>query len=343
MIPYILLYLFVIFIIIIENFNEYKKINLKLIISIVFCIFYSIREFVGYDYTMYYNIIDKGMHEGYLYRNEYLSYFFMDIANYFNEPRVFFALVAIIALPLYIYFFYNYACKRNMLGWSMLIFMALPIGFMQTLSVSRQFIAAAIVLFATKYIVSLNFKKYIFCIFIATMFHFTSIVLIILYIVNMKWFKYKYIIILGIIINVFIALIVMIIENYFVTYIDYVLNDNIYNNGFSQSFLYIFMGVIFIGIRNLYKDNRIYDICLKNYLIGLIFVIAFMGKAGLLGIRIGFVELTYGIILLTYFINSIRYNLVIKYICYIILSMMFFYNLYLSNIGTYIPYRSFIF
>ncbi len=353
MIPYIILYLLVL----ISIF--WKKTNITLMMktksfkvpidfvffSIIFTFFYATREFVGYDYQMYYDVINNNLYEGYMYRNEWLSYYFMDISYYFDEPRIFFALIAIIAIPIYFYVFKKYSKNRINMGWMILAFLALPIGFIQTLSVSRQFIATAIVLLATKYIITRNLKKYIFCLLLATLFHFSSVISILFYIINCKKFKYKYFIFIFIIMGFFLEVIKILINNYFELYSGYFNYTFLYQGGLMQLFMYIILGLVFVYIRfyKKYIDNY-YEVCLKNYLLGLMITIMFFGFQGLLGIRLGFVGLTYAIILFAYTLNTISKKNILfyKFACIIIFSICFFYNLYVAT-EAYIPYKNFIF
>lgn len=353
MAAYIILYLLVCVNILLKRTNVNLIVGKKIFnipidlifFSIVFIFFYATREFIGYDYQMYYDVISNNLYESYIYRNEWLSYYFMNIAYYFEEPRVFFALIAIGAIPTYFYAFKYYSKNKVALGWMLLVFLALPIGFIQTLSVSRQFIATAIILLSTKYILTRNFKKYIFSIIIASLFHFSSIICLLFYIINYKKFKYKYFIISFFIIEVFLEVIKIIINNYFEIYNGYLGNEFLHQGGLTQLFMYVILALIFIYVK-FYKSyvDVYYDVCLKNYLLGLMMAIIFLGYQGLLGIRLGFVGLTYAIILFahTLIIMNKKYILYYKFICIIIFSICFFYNLYIAA-DSYIPYKNFIF
>ena len=353
MIPYLLLLLFVIFVIILEEnnldinlrFNNFYLSIIFLISVIVFFCFYSLRIDVGYDYPMYSQIINQGTQEGYISRNEWGSYLLLDFAHENNSPELFFALIAAIAVPLYLFVLkYRNDCK-NSLGWGLLLFLAMPIGLLQTLSVSRQFAAVACFLYAIKYIKKRKLFNYLLFIIIGMMFHFSTILTIPLYWIASERFRYRYFIYLFIVSYILIAPVAFfLVRNNFPLYSDYLQITFFDQGGLTQILMYVVLGIWFVFVKTYWQNNKWYNVYLKIYLYGMFFLITFSPFAGLLGVRLGFAGISCALLLFPYTLNVFKhYNgIIVKIIVGVVLMLVYFYSLSLTGEGTYLPYMTFL-
>lgn len=347
MYPYVLLGIWATLLIIIQEQRSF--INLKKYIYYIniflLIIFYGIRENIGYDYIQYKEFIENNIYIFYASNGEFLSVLLMEIASQLEDYKIYFFLVAIISIPLYLYSIKKYTDLENKWGWGVLIFLALPIGLIQTLSLSRQFTAIAIILFATKYIINRNFVKYFICIMIASMFHISSLLSIIYYFVSSKHFKYKYFIWI-----IFMFILMFLLKSYLIILFPskaFYLNIASINeiNGLSQILLYVFFAIIFIYIKKYIYKKDIYEIILKIYLWSSMLAIVFSLNTGILGIRLGMPGLTYIFILLPYVFEAFntKQRFLIKCIIYFILLGIYIYNLSITTLNAYVPYQSFLF
>lgn len=347
MLPYILLSVWVMSIILFqENKNSDKMNRIFYYISILlFIFFYSIREDIGYDYGLYKSIIQNNIQVAYLLKGEVLSALLMEGAYMLEDYRYFFFFVAIISIPLYFYSIKTYSDLKNKWAWSVLAFLGLPIGLVQTLSVSRQFVAIAIILFATRYILKRNLIKYVICIIIAAMFHISSLFAIMYYIVSSEKYKYKYFIWI-----IFIFIFIFIFKNYLVIlfpdkafYLDVVDWNEI--NGLSQILLYCLFSLIFIYLKKYIKIKDNYEKMLKIYIWSSMIALLFSFNTGILGIRLGMPGLSYIFILLPYIFEVInkKQRYIVKIMIYFLFLVLYIYNLYITTLEAYIPYKSFLF
>lgn len=325
-----------------------KKISMSsLMLLIVFIIFYSIRDNIGYDYAMYEEIVYGGYADDvYGTKGEILSACLLNIANFFDNHYIFFFLVALISFILIIYSITSYVDIKDNIGWSILVFMALPVGFINSLSIQRQFVAVSILLFATKYLIKRSFWKYSICVGIASLFHITSIISILLYVVTAKNFKYKYFLLFVIVGLIVMYGMVNIILSLFPFYDIYLLSLNSFEmGGKAQFILYIFLGMCYICVQHYFRFNESFVIFFKTYIFGLVLVICILPFDAGVAYRLGSVGLLNSLFLMPYFFNAFSsYNrIIIKLIMLIILSMLYIYSLSVTAGTAYVPYKAFIF
>lgn len=224
--------------------------------------------------------------------------------------------------------------------------MAPPYRIINSLSIQRQFVAISILLFATKYLIKRSFWKYSICVGIASLFHITSIISILLYVVTAKNFKYKYFLLFVIVGLIVIYGMVNIILSLFPFYDIYLLSLNSFEmGGKAQLILYIFLGLCYICIQHYFRFNESFAIFFKSYIFGLVLVICILPFDAGVAYRLGSIGLLNSLFLMPYFFNAFSsYNrIIIKLIMLIILSMLYIYSLNVTDGTAYVPYKAFIF
>ncbi len=317
----------------------YNKSVIDLSIIVLFILFYSLRYNVGFDYPTYEMLITNGWYDGMVESKiEYLSYIIMEIAHDNNEPQIFFAITSIIALSLYFFSFCKYKYSEKSFLWIVLFFLALPVGFLYSLSICRQFVASAVLLFGTKYLLQKSLGKYILCILVASMFHMTSILFIILYLATFKKIKLKYICIISAVELFASEFIEILIGRVFPVYLTYFEAKDT-SSGMLQILLYSILAVIFLTFRKQY--DACYDLYLRLYLIGLMMCYSFVAIDPTSGVRLGLSGLIYGCFLCPYIIFNIMnpyYRIITCMGVVILASAMYFYGIIIGG-ESYVPYK----
>lgn len=285
MVAYIILVFAVILCVIIQEnthrttivYNIYKIPLSSLIMFVVFVSFYSLRYNVGMDYLAYYYMTVYA--DGYwipLVRGEWLSAAFIWVAYALDCPYVYFASVAIISFGLIMYSVSKYVEVENGLGWGMLAFMVMPIGFTASLSMMRQFIAIAIIMYCMKYIINRSKYKFLSGVFFAAGFHMSSIVAVCMWIVTAKRFKLKYFVLM------FLAFIFMffVLNEYigalFPGFNQYLNTSYTEDNGglqitsILQLLLYVFFAMVFLCFRKYLLCYKNFTVFLRCFLLGVV-------------------------------------------------------------------------
>lgn len=147
-----------------------------------------IRFDVGFDYPTYYHAIDE-VFLPILSRFEPLSLFIALLSVWLGSPYVFFIITSCIIYPLAFHAF-----KYNSVSPVISLIVYVGLFYLSSYSVVRQAIAISICLYAYKYVRCKSFIKYVICIVLATLFHYSAIVALIIYPIFYK-VKLKYTII----------------------------------------------------------------------------------------------------------------------------------------------------
>ena len=347
---YIVLLIVVIITIILENyFTNNRKFYITFVdvlLLIIFILFYSLRDNIGYDYPMYERTVYAGFaDEVYASKGEILSASLLNIAEYFYDAHIFFFLVALITLPLIFYSLKYNTYIKDSLSLGILSFLALPIGFVNSLSIQRQFLAIGILLFSIKYLLSRNFVKYLCCLIIACFFHISSIVYIFVYFITSNRFKYKYFVYIFIIGYIFIFIGMKILISIFPFYEYYLLSLNSFKTGGQlQIIMYILFAIIYIILKKYLIKRCYYNIFLKAYLWGLISTLWLIPFDANVAFRFGSFGLIQTIFLISYIPQAFNKTskIFIKIMLMILLSIIYIYNLYITTGTAYIPYKTFL-
>ena len=155
-----------------------KKINKKILIAVSFFLLFFFAAFrfdVGYDYEHYYTYIDSNQYWK-IIRFEPLNQIIFYLAIYLDSP-----LVAFIIYSFLTYLFIIKAAKINSLNPYITIFLYILLFYIESLCYMRQALAVSIVFYAYRYVKSKEVKKCFLWGFIASLFHYSAIVLIAIY------------------------------------------------------------------------------------------------------------------------------------------------------------------
>ena len=136
----------------------------------------AIRYQVGTDYNNYidYYIFYSKLNftEAIKDANELLSILIVKFAYLFREPQIVFAIFAFLT----IFVFYRaILTKKEKISITLMFALYLFLYYMYSLNIMRQMLAVSIVLYAYKYIIKHDFKRFLLCIIIAMFFHTTAL------------------------------------------------------------------------------------------------------------------------------------------------------------------------
>mgnify|MGYP000566093088 CR=1 FL=1 len=123
--------------------------------------FCALRFDVGYDYSMYYGLIEGNFkfYNDQINRIEFLSRQLILFSNYSGFYQFFFVISSFVIT----FFFYKTIKKNSSDIWlSILIFISFPIFFFVSLSIVRQYMAVAILFYSFNFIKQRKFCSYLF-------------------------------------------------------------------------------------------------------------------------------------------------------------------------------------
>ena len=312
-------------------------------VYLVLVIFYSIRENIGYDYSMYKSTVEGGYAWSVYSRGgEFISAFLMDVASYYDDYHIYFFLVAVISFLFITKSLMDNSCGKRKIAWGILVFLALPMGFIESLSIQRQFLAIAILLYGTKYLIRKNYFKYIVVIILATMCHASSFIYIILPIVIKL--KYKWIILSGILAAVLVNSTTSIIGEFSPRLQMYFLatSREIATGGESQMVFYIILLLIGLFFKK-YINSYEYDCMLKLYIFSMMLILLLSAIDLKIAIRLGAAGIYHMMFIINYWIDGIkrRQQFLAKICIYLTLVGMYAYNLYVTT-RNYMPFETFL-
>ena len=314
-----------------------------LILYMVFVLFYSVREGIGYDYGMYRGSISGGYaYDVYAPNGEIISASLMDFASYCENYHIYFALVAAISFFLIIRSLHDNFAREKVWIWGILVFMALPIGFMESLSIQRQFLAMSVLMYGIKYIFKGCLYKYLLTVIIATMCHVSSASFLILYAV--RFVKVKTILIIGMLLTILTNFVLNLLADYFIQiqrYLQMVNADSA--GGWGQYIFYMLMLCMAAFFRR-YVRGAEYDIKFKIYFFGIIAIQMFMNIDLKVAFRLGGVALYTLMLIIPDCIKCFKSSqrIFIKLIVYAVLVGMFIYNLHISSGDYYVPFKTWL-
>ena len=134
-----------------------------------------IRFDVGSDYSVYYRIIDETIIGG-LIEMEPFSLFIASIAIKLDTPSLFFVITSLIAYTLSFL-----AIRKNSVSPAVSLIVYVGIFYLISLSIVRQAVAMGFCLYAYKFIKEKSFFKYLICIVVATLFHYSALICLVIY------------------------------------------------------------------------------------------------------------------------------------------------------------------
>jgi hypothetical protein len=313
---------------------------------ILIFIFCAIRFDVGYDYSMYYELIEGNIKyfTAQINRIEYLPRQLVLFSSFIKFYQFFFIVTSFIIT----YFFYKSIKENSEDKWlSTLIFVCFPIFFFMSLSVIRQFIAIAIIFYSFKFIKRREFWKYLAVIICCFFIHNSSILALPIYFIYGNFINKKIIVfiyLLGFFSSKTLAFLIELSSERYSIYLNEIKGDG-------GSLILIFFQVLGLFLLPLVynfrdKEDKDFNFYLLTYYIGL-FIWASLSKFGHAGIRGGLYYMTFTILLIPHLKNKIKEYKIVRNSIAIICFLFFFTNLYIGSKhkvkDANLPYQTYFF
>lgn len=318
------------------DLSKAKNRIIATVVAIIFLfIISSFRYDVGTDYINYYNSY-WSIPKGYSKIEEPLYGFFVKILYYFKTGPIyiFVMMSAIFLFCTYEHVFYDSPYT--------LISIFLIFGcryYFAFLNIGRQLVASAILVFSIRFIEKDEFVKFVICVFIATGFHYTSIVFLVLYLIRKIKLDIPSVLVLLFVTFVCRELIALIFKNVLInsTYSNYTISNTRTATGLRniilQFFIYVFSYI--------FSDNsKKYNIYLNCQILTIITVIL-SGSISLFE-RMRYVFCLSNIILLPLAIKNIK-DKKLRYISMVALILFFLWYMYqgtvINDMYNVLPYK----
>lgn len=309
--------------------NNHKYTGLKALCGIFIIAISTLRFDIGWDYQTYFNIIKYPDYS--IDRMEPLSKLIFNLALYFKSPILLFGIFSILTYSLVIYSCYKYTKEA---GLSLIVYLGL--FYLPSLSIIRQGLAIAVIIFAVRFIQRKSYLKYYISIIVAFLFHYSAIVAIIFPLfyktANLKTvFIYSLIIIIG-----FKFILEYVVSQYMPYYSVYLSSD--FGGGSLLNLLLLLINSV--GFILSYRNFGQSDIT-KLSIIPLIGSLCALCLPGGMGVRLA----SYFYIPLCYTVPAIckEYSRNITYICGLFFVSIFLFTVYVDSHNTkssLSPYQS---
>ncbi|MGB5244148.1 MAG: EpsG family protein [Lutimonas sp.] len=322
--------------------KEYRKLRLNLTAYFVIFLFSALRFDVGYDYIFYYQLLTKQMkfYEDQFNRLEYLNQQLISICQAVDSPQLFFILTSFIIT----YLTYRTITRHsNNIMLSTLIFLSLPIYFLNSLSIIRQYVAVSIIFYAYTFIKERQLPKFLLAVLLASLFHKSAIFAVILYwLYNLKLTTLHYIIlfILGLVSSGLSYHMVEMFAPQYLTYLD----RKVGVGGNTILLLFQITGFAMLFMIPKLKDKSSDFFLLTSYYTGLL-IWSSLSEYGHAGIRGGLYFMVFFIIFAPEVLSKFTQRTVLKLGAYILALVMFIITLWIGtkneNKDPNLPYRVF--
>ncbi|MGM7721161.1 EpsG family protein [Metabacillus sp. Hm71] len=278
------------------------------------------------DFTWEYIIMNKDPGFGVLQ---------MILKNISSDPQLLIFITALITNVLIVFTLYHYT---KMIELSMYVYITSGI-FTVSMNGIRQFLAASIIFWATKYLIDGNFKRYFFIILLASTFHESALILIPIYfIVRRKaWTKVTYLL-LG------LAILIVFGFNVFSQFLFSAIEDTQYGHysnfdAGGANIIRVFVDLVPIIIAYLGRDKlrKLWpksDIIVNMSVIGLLFMI--IATQNWIFARFNIYFSLYNLILISWIIYLFKKsNKKFVYYCLLICYLMYFYYEQVISLNLY--------
>lgn len=310
--------------------SESTKIGYAFASFLVF-FFAAIRFDIGFDYDVYYNMLDGPIWAG-LIRFEPLSLVVALPAIYWESPYVFFILSSFV-----IYYFVSRAFKKYSFSPALSLIIYVGIFYLISLSVIRQALAISICLFAYKYLIRKSFFKFFLCIALATLFHYSAAVSLLIYLVY-HYMKPKYLIIILVIVGMLKPLVFSLLIRTGM-YVSYLEDSDLVSGGSLTRILYILILLSYFLI----IKRRAFTIEEKKILSVLIIGTFLPFFFGSIGERIGYYFLIYHCYAIPLFLvgkKAYKKKLYALLFSAYFLMMVGYTSMLYGNASPYTPYQT---
>lgn len=351
-------YLALILLMLVFNSHPNNKTNISgfFFSFLILFTFSAVRFNVGYDYGTYYKLIEDVLKEEIAYsRLEYFNRVLIDVSRYINFPQLFFIISSFLVC-----FLVFITIKRNSIQTDISIwyFIGFPLFFMQSLTIIRQWIAIAFVFYGINFLKNNRYVFYLLTIFIASLWHQTAFVgLMIIPLFYFKSTKGLNIILLlsaPILYNILPEIIVRSDYAFLLKAQEYI------NNGIGEGNVntkIIFIAIFFDVVNLLFYDkitkkDIFSEKLITIYNFGVVFFVIFQ-RFGFIGGRGASYFLVFLILIAPYYKNilSVKDELFLNILNKGVMILLFFTSLYISYntyqnkksiIDPYTPYEIFL-
>ncbi|MEK5079742.1 EpsG family protein [Solibacillus sp. FSL W7-1436] len=318
-----------------KNLKKFNKNGFFFAACTILFIFSAFRYDVGWDYWAYYNTIKNDYVTNIISRNEYLTIFLVDLSKFIGITNIYFFINSLILMICIYLVIVKYSNNKWM---SLIVFVTFPLFYLNSFSVIRIFTAIAITFYAFKYIMENKFWKYIFFVYIASLFHQTALIAILFYFIKYIKVKRSWVLFL-VFISPFMGVILENIVNlYFPEYSVY-LNETDSIEGTKAILVFLLMGILgFIYWDKLvYKDFSM-EVMLKIFYFSLFIYIVFL-ENGTIGHRFSLYGTIFFILILPKFMSLIKKDeqFTLNLIIYPVFILFYIYIIYTGAV-TYLPY-----
>lgn len=317
-----------------------RKVSHMMLFALIIIYFFSAFRFnVGWDYSNYYNTIVYGYTTNINGLNEYATIFLINIAKLFGVTNIYFALNSFICLFFITAMIKNYSYDRWL---SLIFFVCFPLFYLNSFSVIRMFSAVAITFYGFKFIENKKLFKYTVTVIIASLFHKSAIVAILLYFaahyIKMKTSKLTIILaLLPFFSNLFQKLVIQYFPRYSIYF-----NPTDIQEGTKAIVVFVIIGIVSLIFRKkIVKNDNAANLYFNIYFVGVAIYLAFL-EQGTLGHRFSLYGTIYSILLVPKIISLFsakNERVFFNTIVYIGCIAMFIYTIH-AGAATYIPYRT---
>lgn len=343
---YLLLYLIIIILMVLDRLNKCKNIKFltltlnppKTLATFILIVFSGIRDHIGWDYYAYYDAIVNSTQNVLSSRGEILNMFLINISRVLGSPLLYFFITSLFTTGLIMLCVYRYS---NGFWMGILLYLSIPLFYINSMSVIRFFVALSLTLYGIKFIVNRNLLKFILTIFIASLFHESSLIALSFY------FIYK------IRINTILVVFILILSRTFSEVANQIIikfykSYDVYTEVISivegTKAIYVFMvfTILVLIVRKFWFNDDDFFIGASNiYILGMFIYLIFYSQ-GTLSHRLSLYGTIYIIILLPYIIDKINNNhlkSISEMAIYSFCLLSYIYALYVGA-ETLIPYKT---
>lgn len=303
------------------------------ILSSILLLFVAAFRFdVGWDYPSYFTTIDERIIAG-LVHYEPFSLGIALMAIWCDETFLFFIVSSLI-----IYSLAFYALYKNSIDPPLSLIIYLGLFFLISLSIVRQAVAVSIVLCAYRYVLKKDVYKFSLLVIIATLFHYTAFISILIYWIYHHLSLWR-IVIISFVVLVFKNVVISILASYGL-YTEYLYRLNELGGGGLTKFFYLLLCFSFFLIIKRKGYSSLEKKHLSIIFVGLICPYVFGAS---MGERIGYYFLIYFCYIIPLLLRGKRK---IKKVIYVMVFSLYFLLtvFYTSNIpgqkSAYTPYRT---
>lgn len=305
----------------------------------------ALRFDVGWDYVSYYDLIERNIkfYDAQLSIIEPMNRWLIAISQYLGFTQLYFIVTSFIICFSFYRTFKNHSSDFAV---STLLFLSLPIFFFNSLSIIRQFVAVAIMMYSLRFIQSRDLFRFSIIVVVAILFHKSAIVAIPLYFLyerKVHFYFFPIIFALGFFSS---EILYWLVEHLLPRYLKFL--DGLIGQG-GNKVLLLFQALGFIllffvnRVQSNKKENNFYFLI---FYIGL-FIWSSLAKYGHAGMRGGLYYTVFLLLLIPNILTELKQRKLMRQLTFLACIVFFGFTLYLgkSNIkkDPNLPYRTFFF